>query len=161
VRFPKSAPPVVLAVALALAAAACSSGDDAGADSDDTTTTAAAEPELPDADLGVEAEIFSSDEGAGCVVYVSVPEDDASGDLRAVIWQGVVAQDFTDCGFSDVVEVGLITVNGLDSYNQPDFAQTVEHAYFAVDGWDALVSDCYSAELDDACRTLLQTSLTE
>ena len=176
-----------LLLCLALFAAACSGGDDdtttadaptgatddtsedagdTGADGDDTPTTDDAPTDDTDAPadeptIELDAEVFSIDEGAGCAVYVSVPEADATGDLRLLIWQGVVANDFSECGFSDVVEVGLLTVNGLDSYNQPDFSQTIEHVYYGVDGWDALVSDCYAVVLDGACTELLAASFSE
>jgi len=114
-----------------------------------------------DVTVDVDFQLFSSDEGAGCVVYVSVAEADVSGDLRLLIWQGVVSQEFTDCGFSDVVEVGLLTVNGLDDYDQPDFSDTIEHVYYGVDGWAVLIDSCYTLDPDDACVTLLASSLTE
>ena len=175
-----------LLLCLALFAAACSGGDDdaattdAGAtdtadagddtaDTDDAQTDDSATDDAGDASdtpadepaIDLDAEVFSIDEGAGCAVYVSVPEADATGDLRLLIWQGVVTNDFSECGFSDVVEVGLLTVNGLDSYNQPDFSQTIEHVYYGVDGWDALVSDCYAVVLDGACTELLAASFSE
>lgn len=138
-------------------------GDDGTVDGDGTDGT---DDDGTDDDGGaapadIAFEVFESDEGAGCAVYVSVPEVAADGDHRSLIWQGVVAQDFTTCGFSDVVEVGLLTVNGLDSYNQPDFSQTIEHAYFQVTGWEALVADCYTPDLGDACTAQLQAALTE
>jgi len=109
----------------------------------------------------IDFEVFSSDEGAGCAVYVSIPEADVSGDLRVLAWEGIVSQNFTECGFSEVVEIGLLTVNALDSYNQPDFSQSIEHAYFAVEGWDALVADCFRFDLDDACASMLAEALSE
>ena len=167
-----------LILVLALFAAAC--GDDGGSDTapaadgggdgtaDDSSADGMADDGTADdgSDDGaaapdVDFEVFSVDEGAGCAVYVSVPENAATGDLKVLIWQGVVAQEFTDCGFSDVVEVGLLTVNGLDEYNQPDFAQTVEHGYFAVEGWDGLLADCYAAVLDDACVAQVEAAFTE
>ena len=139
-------------------AAAADGGDDADADADDPATD---DTPADDPGVDIDFEVFSIDEGAGCAVYVSVPEDDATGDLRLLIWQGVVTNDFEACGFSDVVEVGLLTVNGLDSYNQPDFSQTIEHVYYGVDGWDTLVSDCYAVALDAGCTDLLAASFTE
>ena len=153
-----------LILVLAFAAIACG-GDDGGSDADSTSSLQNQEDPSDDGDTtaapDTDYEVFSSDEGAGCAVYVSVPEDAATGDLRAVIWRGVVTQEFTDCGFSDVVEVGLLTVNELDEYNQPDFSQTIEHGYFAVTGWDAMVADCYETELGDDCAAALQASFTE
>lgn len=113
--------------------------------------------------VGIDFELFSIDEGAGCAVYVSVPEAevDAAGDLRVLIWQGVVASGFEECGFSDVIEVGLLTVNGLDSYDQPDFSATISHVYYGVDGWEALVADCYSLALTDACVDRLAASFLD
>lgn len=122
-----------------------------------STTIASSSATTTDIDF----ELFSSDEGAGCVVYVSVPEADATGDLRMLAWQGIVSQDFTECGFSDVVELGVLTVNALDSYDQPDFSQTLEHVYFSVRGWDALVTDCFELELSDDCLALLAASFIE
>ena len=74
-------------------------------------------------------EVFSSDEGAGCSVYVSVPEDAVrdNTDVRSMIWSGVVDEGFTTCGFSDVVEAGLISVEALDQYGQPDWTTVTEH----------------------------------
>lgn len=160
---------VLLISLLAMAGAACSGDDGASApeittttatdtaDTADTTDTAA-----PPTD-GIAYEVFSSDEGAGCGVFVSVPADavDDATDARAMLWAGVVAQDFTTCGFSDVVEAGLITVNGLDDYNQPDWSTVEEHAFFGVSGWDELVADCHEAVLTDECAAALEASLTE
>ncbi|MDW3220741.1 MAG: hypothetical protein R8F63_19225 [Acidimicrobiales bacterium] len=167
---------LVLLLALGLLAAGCGDdggdadpvadpdpADDSAADEDGTGDDGAgdAADDGSDAPPAVDFEVFESDEGAGCAVYVSVPEDAIGDDHRLLIWQGVVAQGFTTCGFSEVVEVGLLTVNGLDSYNQPDFSQTIEHSYFQVSGWDALVADCYTTDLGDACAAQLQAALTE
>ncbi|MEZ5245856.1 MAG: hypothetical protein R2707_12220 [Acidimicrobiales bacterium] len=162
---------------LALTAGACSSGDDSGAPdapddtvADDTVADETAPDETaPDETApasggdGIAYEVFSSDEGAGCGVYVSVPSDafDGSVDARAMLWAGVVDQDFTTCGFSDVVEAGLITVNGLDDYDQPDWSTVEEHAFFSVTGWDALVADCHTEVLTDECAAALEASLSE
>jgi hypothetical protein len=158
----------LLIAALALFAAAC--GDDGGQTIDSGDTTVA--PDTTDSTdatddatatvSGVDYEIFSSDEGAGCGVFVSVPEDAVDGvDARTLLWSGVVAQEFTTCGFSDVVEAGLITVNGLDEYNQPDWSNVVEHAYFGVAGWDDLVADCFDSAISSDCAAALEASLTE
>ena len=141
----------LLAALTAVIAGACGSGDDTNA-------------EAPDVGSAVtDYEVFSSDEGAGCGVYVSVPSDavDAATDARAMIWAGLVSQDFTTCGFSDVVEVGLITVNGLDDYDQPDWSTVEEHAYFDVNGWETLVADCFDTAISDSCASALEESLTE
>ncbi|NCG37396.1 MAG: hypothetical protein GWP48_07725 [Actinobacteria bacterium] len=111
--------------------------------------------------VAVDFDIFSSDEGAGCAVYVSVSEADVGPDIRALIWQGIVSTGFTDCGFSEVVEVGLLTVNGLDSYNQPDWSQTIQHGYFAVSDWDSLIANCYVPVVDDGCTAQIAASFTE
>jgi hypothetical protein len=179
VRFPKF---VFLVALVALMAGSCSSGDDTGAvdtgdstDPDDTVLDdTVPDDTVPDDTVpddtapasggdGVAYEVFSSDEGAGCGVYVSVPSDavDGSTDTRAMLWAGVVDQDFTTCGFSDVVEAGLITVNGLDDYNQPDWSTVEEHAFFTVTGWDALVADCHTDVLSDECASALEASLSE
>lgn len=157
---------VLLIALLAVAGAACS-GDDDASTPDVTTTTATdttdpTDTAAPSSD-GIAYEVFSSDEGAGCGVFVSVPADavDEATDARAMLWAGVVAQDFTTCGFSDVVEAGLITVNGLDDYNQPDWSTVQEHAFFGVSGWDELVADCHEAVLTDECAAALEASLTE
>lgn len=130
---------------------ASSGDDDVSADDTDASATS----------TDVNFELFSSDEGAGCAIYVSVPEADATGDLRMLAWQGIVSQGFTKCGYSDVVELGVLTVNALDSYDQPDFSETLEHIYFSVKGWDALVTDCFELELSDDCFALLVESFIE
>lgn len=116
-----------------------------------------------DAGPAIDFQLFSSDEGAGCGVYVSVPEAVVTDgtDMRDLLWRGIVENDFTECGFSDVVEVGLITVDGLDNYNQPDWSTAVEHAFYSVSGWTELVESCSVYPLDTTCASTLQTSLAE
>lgn len=158
------------ALACVLVLAACSGSDDGEAA---PATTASGDAPAPTADAGasvesvsfesVPFEVFSSDEGAGCAVYVGVPADavDDSTDLRAMIWSGVIDQDFTTCGFSDVIEVGAITVDGLDSYDQPDWAKVTEHGFFAVEGWDTLLDECHSLPITPSCREMIDASFTE
>jgi hypothetical protein len=150
----------VVLVVLSLFAVACS-GDEGEPSPAPTDDPPVEDVPVEDDQSAIAFELFSSDEGAGCAVYVSVAEEEVSDDVRALIWQGVVTQEFTDCGFSDVVEVGLLTVQGLDSYNQPDFSQTIEHGYFAVANWEPLVADCYSTDLDDVCAATLRDAFTE
>lgn len=110
----------------------------------------------------IDFELFSADEGAGCGVFVSVPEDAVTDDidLRDLLWRGIVENEFTECGFSEVVEVGLITVDGLDNYDQPDWSMAVEHVFYSVSGWSDLVESCSIYPLDAACALMLQASLT-
>ena len=144
---------LVLLAALVLLVAACGSSDDGDSE---TSTTAT----LP---ANVDFELFASDEGAGCALYVSVSEDSVGSDtdLRQMIWTGVVSTDAVECDFSDVIEVGLITVDGLDSYNQPDWSSAIEHGFFSVEGWDALVEDCYVLPIDEPCASQLESTFAE
>ena len=120
-----------------------------------TAPTEAVTSEAPamDAEPSTDFELFASDEGAGCAVYIGVPEDavDESTDVRALLWEGIVATEFTTCGFSEIVEVGLISVGSLDSYGQPDWSTVTEHGFFAVNGWDELIENCGSAPMADGC----------
>jgi len=111
----------------------------------------------------VAAEVFVADDGAGCALYVSVSEADAlaAADQRALLWSGLVGENVKSCSFSDVVEVGLVTVEDLDSYNQPDWTTVIEHGYFSVENWTDLVDQCFTAELSSECRDLLAVSLTQ
>jgi len=135
------------------------SAESADADASDQADAraAATSPLVP-----FDGEVYSTDEGAGCGIYVSVDADQASnaGDLRQLAWQGIVTEQFSECEFSTVAEVGLITVNGLDEYGQPEWADVVEHAYFSVDSWESLVDQCFSLELSAECTTLLDANLT-
>lgn len=130
---------------------------DAASDSDDEP---AAEADASASE--VDFEVFSSDEGAGCSVYVAVPEGvvDGSTDVRGLLWDGVVSSGFTTCGFSDVVEAGLITVGALDSYGQPDWSTVTEHGFFGVDGWNDLLDSCGTAPLADTCSDQVNATLT-
>ena len=124
------------------------------ADTDSGTSAEAVEP--------MSFEVFSSDEGAGCSVYVSVPEDAVrdNTDVRSMIWSGVVDEGFTTCGFSDVVEAGLISVEALDQYGQPDWTTVTEHGFFAVDGWNELLESCGQAPIPDSCAEQVTSTLS-
>ena len=144
--------PWLVAVGLFLVLAACGGGSEG--ETGDVSSTPNPEP--------VAFEVFSSDEGAGCSVYVSVPESAVDGDtdVRSMIWDGVVDSGFTTCGFSDVVEAGLISVEALDQYGQPDWTTVTEHGFFAVDGWNELLDSCGAAPVPDTCSEQVTTALS-
>jgi len=72
-----------------------------------------------------------------------------------------VAEDFRRCDFSDVEEVGLITVQALDEYEQPDWSTVIEHDFFAVQDWPKLVEQCFDSPLPQDCDMMLESLLTK
>jgi len=111
----------------------------------------------------VDVDVFFSDEGAGCGIYVSVDEAAVTDavDVRELLWLGIVNEDVRSCDFSDVEEVGLITVQALDEYEQPDWSSVIEHGFFGVNNWSQLVEQCFENPLPQGCNETLDAQLTQ
>lgn len=107
-----------------------------------------------------ESELFVTDDGVGCAVYVSVSESvgEAAPNQREMIWTALVDKDFQGC---EPTELGLLTVDELDEYDQPDWAQVVEHGYFEVSEWGQLVDSCFELPISTTCSDLLGANLSE
>ncbi len=103
-------------------------------------------------------DVFYSDNGVSCDIVVSVDpvnaEDAASARLSA--FRLLFERKFDVCDGGVPESVNVVSVRGLDEYDQPDWSNTDEHHYFLLAlGWEEFKTLCAAPSSEDCVNALL------
>ncbi|MEL6371027.1 MAG: hypothetical protein AAFY84_12250 [Pseudomonadota bacterium] len=107
------------------------------------------------------ADVFYEDDGTVCQLIVSIDPADASSPSTASLtaYQMLSSKGFQFCDGGKVESLNVVTVRGLDEYDQPDWSNTTEHHFFTLSlSLEELEAQCNELG-DEACARALTDAL--